>query len=153
MKNKKGQVKIDFIFALVFFTVLIFYIGLQINAATGSSLADSKLDALKAESESILDVLVSSGGSPQNWETLPADKVVMVGLASAPYSISSAKLSALNSNCNLMNKFGSISYRLTASSGSAILLSCGYGGPRVTSMSERPVFVNGVYGKITLELW
>lgn len=150
---RKGQVKIDFIFALVFFTAIIFYIGVQINGAMTSNLADSRLDALKSEAESVLDVLASTEGVPKNWEALPDDKVVRIGLAQSSYNLSSVKVAALNNRCDLMNKFGSISYRLSITSGGITLLSCGYGGPRVTSRAERPVLVGGNYGKMTLEMW
>ncbi len=151
--KKKGQMKIDFIFALVFFTIMIFYIGMQINNSFASSMSDSRTDMLKSEAESILNILVSTGGIPKNWETLPPAQVTGIGLASYPYNISSSKLNALKNNCDLMNKFGDISYKFVISSGTNILLSCGYGGPRVTAKSQMPVFVNGKYGKAVLEMW
>ena len=153
MRITKGQIKVDFIFSLIFFTVMIFYIAVQLNSSLMSSLNDSKLDTLKSESNSILGILVSSEGSPKNWETLAESQVVRVGLASVPYNISSSKLNALKNNCGLMNKFGNISYSFSISSAGSILLSCGYGGPRVTSKSEMPVLVNGKYGKAVLEMW
>ncbi len=132
---------------------MIFYIAVQLNSSLLSSMSDSKLDTWKSESDSILGILVSSEGYPANWEALPESQVFRIGLASAPYKISSSKLNALKNNCDLMNKFGSINYRLSISSGGGILLSCGYGGPRVTSKSEMPVLVNGVYGRAVLEMW
>jgi len=151
--RKKGQLKIDFIFALIFFTVMIFYIVIQVNNALTSSLTDSKLDTVKSETGSILDILVSTQGSPANWETLQESQISRIGLATVPYNISLSKLNALKTNCNLMGKFGGINYRLSITSGSAILLSCGFGGPRITSRSELPVVVNGKYGKAVLEMW
>jgi len=149
----KGQIKIDFIFALIFFTVMIFYIVIQVNNALTSSLTDSKLDTVKSETGSILDILVSTQGVPPNWETLPEEQITRIGLASSPYKISTSKLNSLKANCNLMGKFGSINYRFSITSESAILLSCGFGGPRITSRSELPVVVNGKYGKAVLEMW
>jgi hypothetical protein len=153
LTNTKGQIRIDFIFSLIFFTVMLFFIALLVNSSLSTGLADSNLDTMKSQSESILNILVSTGGSPDNWETLPPALVIRVGLASQPYSISAPKLNALRNNCDLMAKFGNINYRLTLSSGNTVLLSCGYGGPRVTSSSQVPVFVNGVYGRAVLEMW
>lgn len=153
VRPRKGQIKVDFIFALIFFTVMIFYIGIQVNNAMTSSLTDSKLDTAKSESDSILGVLVSTRGSPDNWETLQENHINRIGLATTPYNISMSKLNALKTNCNFMNKFGSINYRFSITSENIILLSCGYGGPRITSKSELPVFVNGKYGKAALEMW
>lgn len=150
---RKGQIKLDFIFALVFFVAIVFYIEIHVNNVLTSALTDSRLDTLKSEADLIMDVLIYSEGLPANWETLTEDKVIQVGLANVSYNLSSAKISALNSNCNLMNKFGNINYRLTVFSGNSIFLSCGYGGPRVTSKAERAVAINGNYGKIILEMW
>ncbi len=132
---------------------MLFFIALLANNSLSTGLTDSKLDTMKSQSESILNLLVSTGGSPDNWETLPPAQVIRVGLASQPYSISTPKLNALKNNCELMNKFGNISYRLTLSTENTVLLSCGYGGPRVTSSSQLPVFVNGKYGRAVLEMW
>lgn len=151
--SMKGQIKIDFIIALIFFAIMIFYIGMQINNALVSSISDSKLDTMKSQANSILKIMVSTEGSPKNWESLPENQIVRIGLASSPHGISQSKLNALKNNCNLMNKFGGINYRLTISAGNSILLSCGYGGPRVTSKAEMPVFANGAYGKAVLEMW
>lgn len=153
MRRTKGQVKIDFIFSLIFFTIMIFYIAVQLNSFLLSSMSDSKLDTLKSEANILLETLISSKGNPENWEALPENQITRIGLASIPYSISSSKLDVLKNNCDLMNKFGSINYKLSISSAGSILLSCGYGGPKVTSKSEMPVLVNGGYGKATLELW
>ncbi len=150
---RKGQIKIDFIFALVFFTILVFYIGMQINNSLVSGISDSKMDTLKSEAESILNILVSTKGNPENWEFLPQEQVIRIGLASAPYNLSSSKIDKLKNNCNLMDRFGDINYRLAISGGSGIILSCGYGGPRVTAKSEMPVVVNGKYGRAILEMW
>lgn len=151
--RKKGQIKIDFIFSLVFFTVMIFYIAMQVNSSLASSMSDSRLDTIKSESESILNILVSTKGSPENWDSLPQEQVMRIGLAFLPYNISSSKLNALKNNCDLMNKFGDINYKFTIISENNILLSCGYGGPRVTAKSESSVAVNGKYGKAVLEMW
>lgn len=150
---RKGQIKIDFIFALIFFTVMIFYIGIQVNNAMVSSMADSKFDTVKSETDSILNILASTQGSPANWESLQESQIDRIGLATIPYNISLSKLNALKSNCNLMGKFGSINYRFSITSAGAILLSCGFGGPRITSRSELSVLVNGKYGKAVLEMW
>lgn len=153
MAARKGQIKFDFIFALLFFAIMVFYIGVQVNSTLVSSLTDSKLDTLKSQTDTILNILVSTPGSPGNWESLTESQISRIGLAPAPYNISSSKLNKLKNNCDLMKKFGDIDYRLTISSGSTVLLSCGYGGPRVTSKSEVPVLVSGKYGKAVLEMW
>ncbi len=155
--RQKGQIKFDFIFALVFFTILIFYVSMQVNGAFSASISDSETDTMKSAASSILGILATTAGSPENWETLigtPSENDInRIGLASSPYVISSAKLSALKLNCALMEKFGKINYKLTVYDGNGILLSCGYGGPRVTGKSEIPVIVNGMHGKIVMEMW
>lgn len=132
---------------------MIFYIAMQINNSLASSMSDSRLDTIKSESESILNILVSTKGSPENWDSLSQEQVMRIGLASLPHNISSSKLNALKNNCDLMNKFGDIDYKFTIISENTILLSCGYGGPRVTAKSEASVAVNGKYGKAVLEMW
>ncbi len=156
----KGQIKFDFIFALVFFTILISYVSMQVNGAFSASIFDSETDTMKSAASSMLEILATTAGSPENWETRPpgvnsADPNLRIGLASPPYNISSAKLNALQLNCEpLMNKFGeNINYKLIIANSTNILLSCGYGGPRVTGKSEIPVIVNGKYGKAVLEMW
>lgn len=150
-KTKKAQIKVEFIFSVLFFSMVIFFVGVELNRILSSSIQDSSLDSLKSQANSMLDILVGEG-EPKNWENNPP-AAKRIGLGSPAYNLSVAKINALKNNCTLVDeKFGVSSYALIIDT-TQELLSCGYGGPKIRSVAERSVYVEGKYGKIILELW
>jgi uncharacterized membrane protein len=64
-----GQVKIDFIFGVVVFAIIIFFIVNQTNNLFSSLLTDSNADALKSKASSAINILVTEAGDPANGIT------------------------------------------------------------------------------------
>jgi len=62
-----GQTRIEFIFGIVIFSIIIFYIVSQINTVFSSNISDYEINNLKAEANSVIKVLTSYKGYPENW--------------------------------------------------------------------------------------
>jgi hypothetical protein len=162
-----GQIRIEFIFGVVIFSVIIFYIVTQTNTMFSSLLVDSKSDALKAKAANVIKILVEDSGDPSNWDSLPVGSVRRVGLAykaalNQPYNISKSKVVALDANCsgtadfyrNMLWNFDLRAYRLTVYNSTHQILLCGYGSIEQASVTEtRYVFIDSGYGRVVLELW
>ncbi len=144
--------KFEFIFAFFFFIILIFFVGFNINTTISTVISDSGIDSLKSQAITIIEVLTKSGGEPEDWELSPGS-TIKPGLAYSPYSLSMQKISALNSNCDLIKLLGIEDYKLVIEKGGAELLSCGSEEPKAKVRIERAVFIEDDYGKIVLELW
>jgi hypothetical protein len=162
-----GQIRVEFVFGLVIFSVIVVFIVTQTNTVFSSLLADSNSDVLKAKAISIINVLVEDPGDPYNWNSAP-QSAQRIGLANAiaansyqPYNLSSAKITALNTNCtntgvygNLLYGFEMKAYRLQVFNSTQRLLFCGFDSLEPSAVSEvRYVYIQGDYGKVTLELW
>ena len=148
----RGQIKIEYIFGIVFFAIIIFYLAVQIgNAVTGVA-SDSALNNMKVRTNSILKILIEDQGEPSNWED-DAANAKRIGLATSPYNLSKSKIAKLNETCGLMEKFNLSSYKLTIFNSTDQLLACGYSPPLVSIPIIKPVFIEGSYGNITLEVW
>ncbi len=149
--SAKAQIKVEFIFSVLFFSIVIFFVGMELNRILSIAVQDSSLDSLKSQANSVLETLVGEG-DPKNWEASPS-LAKRIGLGSPPYNLSMVKINALKSNCTVFDeKFGVNSYTLIINT-TEQLLSCGYGGPRIRVVAERSVHIEGKYGKIILELW
>jgi len=168
-----GQVRIEFVFSVVIFALIIFFIVTQTNVLFSSLLTDSRSDTLKARASTAIKILVEDGGDPPTWDINVTqghpEAVKRVGLAyiktfNQPYSLSKNKIDALNSNCsstsdyyrNLLWNFGLNAYVLEIyNSTDNQILVCGSSGglepPLVTE--TRYIFIDNGYGKITLGLW
>jgi hypothetical protein len=152
VKNLKGQIKVEFIFGIFVFSLVILFAGAHLKDKLSSILTDSRIDSLKAEGISIVNVLVRDKGYPEDWESDPRF-VKILGLAHSPYNLSRVKINTLNSNCTLFEeKFGIIGYRLIINTTHQIL-SCGGVGGRIKVSIEVPVVVENEKGKLILELW
>jgi len=152
-----GQIRIEFVFGIIIFALIIFFIITQTNTLFSSLLTDSRTDAVKAKASNAIKILVEDNGDPPNWETLPDASVKRIGLAyNQPYNISKNKvirLSTLN-NCTLLNNFDLKAYRLKVYNSTQQILFCGFDSLEpVTVMETRYIFVDGDFGNVTLELW
>lgn len=133
----QGQIKIDFIFGMVVFSVIIIFIVTQTNTTFSSLLVDSKSDSLKAKASNAINLLVEDGGNPRNWDVAIAqghpENVIRIGLADIPYNLSRSKVMNLSYNCsnsgvygNLLRAFDFGAYRLRVFNSTQRILLCGF---------------------------
>jgi hypothetical protein len=162
-----GQMRIEFIFGVVIFAVIIFYVVTQTNTLFSSLIIDSRSDALKAKAADAIKILVEDSGDPPNWDTLPVGSVKRVGLAykgalSQPYNISRSKAVALNANCtgtaditrNMLWNFGISAYRMRVFNSTHQVALCGIKDAENAAVTEtRYIFIDNGYGSVVLELW
>ena len=153
----KGQMKVEFIFSLVVFSVIIFYMATQISDYTRDSIMESNRQIALEKAENVLHWLVMQGGE-NNWESDPLN-AKRIGLAYSPYNLSIEKIKALNNTrinnfCVLMDGFNLGGYRLTIYNSTNNLLFCGsVGYVNIMVSSTKKVFINGDTGNITLVLF
>jgi len=160
-----GQIRIEFVFGLLVFALIIFFIVTQSNVLFSSLLTDSKIDTLKAKASNVIKILAEDKGEPLNWtdeiESGHPEKVKRVGLALYPYNISKNKVYNLSYNCsnsdpykNLLWNFELKDYRLKVYNSTSEILFCGFDTLEPAAVIEtRYVYIEGDTGKITLELW
>ena len=151
-----GQLRIEFIFGLMLFILLIFFIITQINVLFTSLVTDSKSDKLKSKSINAVKILVEDKGDPQNWWVVPDANIKRVGLAEQPYNLSINKINRLAkpNNCTLLDNFNLRSYRLKISNSTHQLLMCGIDSLEPATVIEvKKVYINGDMGTVSLELW
>lgn len=151
----KGQVKLEFIFAIAFFGILLFVIATQVINANKITRLDSDADALKAKAVSIVTVLAEDNGEPENWEECGSDACIKrIGLAYSTFNLSKTKIMKLKNNCDLMKKFDVQGYLLIVTDSESELLLCGYGNVTpVMASVKKPVFIEGKLGSIALDMW
>lgn len=168
-----GQMRVEFVFAIIIFAVLIFYIVYQINVSITAAATDARLQNLKAKALGIMTLLMESPGNPSDWETKtdPID-INRTGLmADRPYSLNDTKISKLNQSCYLLNKSGyseSAGLRLYIWNSTSVfddtteLLACGALGavpepnPAITELKvvlTRYVWIKNILGTIRIEVW
>lgn len=90
---RKGQVNaIDFLAAMIFFIfILVFFIS-SMDIQQKNNLANLRQDRLLAAGTMIGDMLVESGGVPDNWETMSASGIQSIGLAASQNNLSALKV-------------------------------------------------------------
>jgi len=159
-----GQIRIEFIFSVIVFTVIIFFIITQTNTLFSSLLVDSKSDALKTKASNVIQILVEDKGDPPNWDTIARTNpngVKRVGLAYNPYNLSKTKVLNLSYNCsgsdpykNILWNFNLNAYKIRIFNSTHQILSCGLQTSEPGAVMEtKYVFIDGGYGKLILELW
>ncbi len=156
-----GQVKIDFIFGVVVFAIIIFFIVNQTNNLFSSLLTDSNADALKSKASSAINIIVSEQGDPANWESLPAGSVRRAGLASSPLVLSASKIYSMSYNCSNSDVYGNVlwnfemkAYRLRVYNSTGLMLICGFDNLEPPIVSEtKYVRIGSDYGTVILDLW
>ena len=156
----KGQIRVEFIFGVVIFSVIIFMMISQVNTIFSSVGRDSISDAAKTRAIAFLDVILRDSGDPSNWETNPVN-VRRVGLTfnNQPFNLTLEKINKLNSTrtslnrCSLLEDLGLGGYRMTIYKGSTLVLNCGIRvvTPYIVSVS-RPVFIENEYGTVNIEV-
>lgn len=157
----KGQIRVEFIFGVVVFAIIIFMMISQVNTIFTSVGRDSMSDTKKVEAISFIDMLVRDSGNPPNWESNPST-TTRLGLAynNQSFNLSYSKIQALNNTrtaekrCTLLENYSLGGYRLTIYKNNSLIVECGAQvvTPYLVTVS-RPVFINNTYGRISLEVW
>jgi hypothetical protein len=62
-----GQTRVEFIFAVIIFSAIIFYVVNQMNIISSSIISDYNVNNMKAEANSVMETLTKSKGYPENW--------------------------------------------------------------------------------------
>ena len=151
-----GQVRIEFIFGMVIFGLVIFFIVSGTNLVLSRILWESRSNSLKAKAISVLTIMVEDEGEPVNWQILPDSSVKRVGLANQPYNLSREKVNRLSSpnNCTLLNNFDLRAYRLKIYNSTNLILFCGFDSLEpVTAIVKKSIFIDNSFGNISLEMW
>lgn len=157
----RGQVRIEFIFGLMLFILLILFIISQTNVLFSSLITDSKSDKLKAKAVNSVKILVEDKGDPENWQILAPGSIRRIGLVNdIPYNLSMQKINRLKGWCALatiptvLENFELKAYRLKISNSTHQLLMCGFDSLEpATAIEVKKVHINGDIGTVSLELW
>ncbi len=144
----KGQVKIEFVLGAVIFAVIIFYVASQINTAFLSAVSDSRIDSLKAESITVLELLAK-------------DSERGLAYPNQPNRLNRTRIDewetnkGANNNCMQLNELDLGGYRLVISHETdGVVLRCGFVGiSTIRTSVVRPVKIGNAYGNMTLEMW
>lgn len=148
-----GQIRVEFIFGIVIFGLIIFFIVSQTNVVLSIVLADSKSNYIKAKAIGVLTILLEDKGEPEDWET-NIGETKRVGLADQPYKLSKSKVNVLKDNCDLLENFNLGGYRLLIYNSTHRVLFCGIESlDPVTAIMYRYVFIDQNFGNVTLEVW
>jgi hypothetical protein len=152
-----GQTRLEFIFGVIIFALIILYIVSQINNTFSTVINDYNVNNIKAEANDITEILILDKGNPENWDILVEQGptvVKTVGLANEQNVLSSSKIYELNKNCSLMSNFGIDNYRLKIYNSTNLLLFCGTNSLKPAQVVvSKYVMVENDLGNITLELW
>ena len=101
-----GQIKVEFIFGLIIFALVMFFIVTQTNTSFSSLMTDSKSDFLKAKATTIIKLLVEDEGDPPNWNKagIPVDVILEIDISGSM----DGEVASWGENCRLpCNTFGS----------------------------------------------
>jgi len=62
-----GQTRVEFIFAVIIFSVIIFYVVNQMNTISSSIISDYSINNMKAEANNVMETLTNDKGYPDDW--------------------------------------------------------------------------------------
>lgn len=65
-----GQTRLEFIFGVIIFALIIFYIADQANNTFSTIISDYDINNVKAEANNIVEVLTTDKGYPNNWNDI-----------------------------------------------------------------------------------
>jgi hypothetical protein len=157
----KGQLRVEFIFGVIFFGMIILFIAVNINNVFTSTLTDSRVDSLKAKAIGLMTQLTSEAGDPIDWENRAYSDVKRIGLAfpNRPYYLSRNKIFKLNNTrigdtCSLLESYNLGGYRIRIFDSTNEILFCGFAGvSQLTVILTRNVYIDDNLGNITVEVW
>ena len=149
----KGQIRLEFIFGVVMFAVVVFWVVSQIDIVYAGVGSDSRNDMMRAKAYNLIAYLAEGSGDP-GWESATEPKRIGLAYEGSPYNLSTSKIDKLNSTCSLLDNYDIRSYRVFVKDSSGTLLTCGSASiSPITISIERSVFIEGNYGTITVEVW
>ena len=149
----KGQVKLEFIFGVVMFAIVIFWVVSQINTVYAGIGSDSRNDVLRAKAYNIMSYLAEGSGDT-NWESAASPESIGLAYNNQPYNLSENKIDKLNSNCSLLDNYNLGAYRIIIEDDSGELLFCGSQSiSQIRIIITRSVWVEDRYGNMTVEVW
>jgi len=148
-----GQIRIEFIFSVVIFCIILFFVVSQLNILFSAIITDSESDISKVIATNALTILLEDRGDPPNWQTNP-ENTKRVGLATEPFVLSKQKVNELNKNCSLLDNYNLKSYFLTIHNSTGQILSCGHNilDPPA-AIVIRYAFVDNGVGNVTIKVW
>jgi len=149
----KGQVKLEFIFGVIMFSIVVFWVVSQINTVYAGVGTDSNNDVLRARAYNLISY-IAEGSGDVNWETSNYPGQIGLAYYGEPYSLSDTKIDKLNSNCTILDEKDIGAYRLTIQDDSGEVLFCGSPSVSPTRVSiTRSVWLEDHYGNLTVEVW
>ncbi|MBU5557540.1 MAG: hypothetical protein QW751_00805 [Candidatus Aenigmatarchaeota archaeon] len=141
----RGQVKIEFVLAVVAFAAIALIIATQINAAFTTVAESSRTDMLRARAIGLANLLTTD----TTWLS-----------TGQPNNISMANLIMINSTrdafgqCSLLAPLRLGGYRLTIANSTHTLMRCGSDTAGAGAVSVmRVVWIEHDYGTLTVEMW
>jgi len=141
----RGQIKVEFVLAVVVFAFVTLVVMTQLNSTFNIIASDSKTDTVRTKANDLINLLVED---PQ-WMS-----------AGQPYNLSKSKISVIDLNRDATGQCSSFipmrlgGYRLTVANSTHTLLRCGAAGVGSGAVSiARAVWIENDYGIITVEMW
>ena len=132
-----GQTRIEFIFGVIIFAIIILYIVTQINSTFSTMINNYDTDTSKAKAVNVI-------------------KIILENITDKPYVVSKDKIYDLNQSCDDLDTLDLGTYRLKIYNLSDLLLFCGSETlkPPKIFIIRYVSFVNeNDLGNITLEVW
>lgn len=106
----RGQtVSLDFALGFMLFVLVWVFLITQFDQKFDDTLRNSDLKTMQLKAETILETLVKTKGTPENWETLTMNELEKPGLAVNDRELSQAKLSAFS---NMASDYSEMKIRL-----------------------------------------
>lgn len=133
----QGQTRLEFIFGVIIFAIIILYIVTQINNTFSTMINNYDVDTSKAKATNII-------------------KIILENITDKPYVVSKNKVYDLSQNCDDLNTLDLGTYRLKIYNSSNLLLFCGTDSlkPPKIFVSKYISFVDeSDLGNVTLEVW
>ena len=148
----KGQQKVEFIVSTFIFFIVLLMITNFLLDKINLTYSDSEGYAMSIKAENILNMLLKEKGIPENWEIRGNPE--RVGLAIAPYNLSSEKIRVLKDECKIIDKRITNNYKLEIINltDGKYILKCGYSGGR-KAVAERIAEIGDTPVKVILTLW
>jgi len=145
--------KLEFIFGVIMFAIVIVWVVSQINTSYTSIGSDSKNDVFRAKAYNLMAYLAEGSGDP-GWESATDPKSIGLSYEGQPYNLSMSKIAELSSNCSLLDRYNLGAYRVRVDDSTGNLLSCGPKSvAQITISVTKNVYIEDHYGNMTVEVW
>jgi len=142
----RGQIKIEFMLAIVAFSIVVFAIATQVNSTANIVSSDSMNDVLRIKAIGLIGLLVEDPAWLSSGEPYSIDMFKLVGL--------NTSRNASTNQCTRLEPLDLGGYRLTIANSTHTLLRCGALVVGTSAVSiTRIVWIEQDYGTITVEMW